>query len=53
MTTLRDYLNDLIVETQERLQSYADKDRYPELSNDEREELLDEYIENIKKRMIG
>ena len=36
------YLNDLIVETQERLQSYADKDQYPELSNDEKLKVLEE-----------
>lgn len=51
MTTLRDYLNDLIVDVEERLRSYTDVDMY--LSEDEKQGLLDEYIEKIKQRMIG
>jgi len=53
MTNLRDILNDLIIDTEERMKSYADNEAYPKFTEDEKTDLLDEYIERIKERLIG
>lgn len=48
MTTIRDLLNDLIEEVQDKTPMLQQK-----LTEEERENLLDEYIETIKERLIG
>lgn len=53
MTTLYDFLLDMVTETEERLQAYADKDQYPMLSDDEKSDIVENWLEQIKVRLIG
>ena len=67
MTTLTDYLRDLVLDTQKKLveinteQFISDKDGYEqkvqidinELAPDEIDQLVDEAVENIIHRLIG
>lgn len=53
MTTLRDLLNDLIYETEERIQTLVDKGMPATLMPEEKQELVDRYIDGIKRRIIG
>jgi hypothetical protein len=48
MTTLRDLLNDLIIEVADEA-----SDGGSTISEDKKEELLDEYIERVQKMLIG
>lgn len=56
MTTIKDYLRDLVLETQKKLQEEgefnADKVLTP-LTEHEIDDLVDETVEIIKERIVG
>ena len=53
MLTIRDLLNDLLIDAEERIITFVDKDQAPHLTDDDKEELLDEYTDIIKERIVG
>lgn len=59
MTTIKDYARDLVLETQKRLNEKYTPDvennvtTVYELTEDEIEELVDEFIELLKNRIVG
>lgn len=54
MTTVRDYLNDLIAEVIEKANENLMRGSDPAwISEDQKEDLLEEYTGIIKERLIG
>lgn len=53
MTTLKDYLRDLMDEAVKLKGEYESTEMTPVEYEDSKDDLLDEYIDIIKKRIIG
>ncbi len=53
MTTLKDYLNDLVVEAIKKKEEHEMAEEELMTWEEAKEDLLDEYIDIIKERIIG
>jgi len=53
MTTIADYLNDLVADIEKKYGELLDDELTPEEYNDVREDLINDTLQIIKERIVG
>ena len=53
MTTIADYLNDLVTDIEKKYGELLDGELTPEEHNDVREDLINDTLQIIKERIVG
>lgn len=53
MTTIADYLNDLVTDIEKKYGELLDDELTPEEYNDVREDLINDTLQIIKERIVG